>query len=568
MSYNKRPDLGQATMANSEPVVVASDQSAIPVTDNSGSLTVDNAGTFAVQAAQSGTWNVTNVSGTVSLPTGASTLAEQQTQTTALQLIDNIVLAEDAAHVSGDAGVQLLTVRTNTAAARSGTDGDYQPLITDTNGRLHVTSSSNETTTKEVVGDAAIDAAISGNPVLIAGRASTATPTAMSADNDVQALWLTRNGALNIADAGGSITVDGTVGVSGTVTVDGSGVTQPVSAASLPLPTGAATAANQSTIIGHVDGIEGLLTTIDADTGNLPTIETNTNFGTVTGGGTETGALRVTIANNSTGVVSVDDNGGSLTVDGTVTANLAAGTNNIGDVDVASIAAGTNIIGKTYITDGTDDATIRDVTGAKALDVAIVDGSGNQITSFGGGTQYAVDGALGSTPTGTVALAKVDAALSALTPVDGDAESLRVDANGALHMNMSYKLDSTNDRIGVEAITSGGATPYKLNSAASTNATSVKGSAGQVYSIMATNTNAAVRYLKLYNKASAPTVGTDTPVQVYALPGATTGGGFSLNIPVGMVFSTGIAFATTTGAADSDTGAVAANEIIVNLTYK
>src|SRR3990167_1937437 len=33
--------------------------------------------------------------------------------------------------------------------------------------------------------------------------------------------------------------------VTGTVTVDGSGVTQPVSAASLPLPTGAATAANQ-----------------------------------------------------------------------------------------------------------------------------------------------------------------------------------------------------------------------------------------------------------------------------------------------------------------------------------
>lgn len=38
---------------------------------------VTNAGTFAVQAAQSGTWNVTNVSGTVSLPTGASTAAKQ-----------------------------------------------------------------------------------------------------------------------------------------------------------------------------------------------------------------------------------------------------------------------------------------------------------------------------------------------------------------------------------------------------------------------------------------------------------------------------------------------------------
>lgn len=35
------------------------------------------------------------------------------------------------------------------------------------------------------------------------------------------------------------------------------------------LPTGAATSANQTTIIGHVDGIEGLLTTIDADTSVL-----------------------------------------------------------------------------------------------------------------------------------------------------------------------------------------------------------------------------------------------------------------------------------------------------------
>lgn len=38
---------------------------------------VTNAGTFAVQAAQSGTWNVTNISGTVSLPTGAATAAKQ-----------------------------------------------------------------------------------------------------------------------------------------------------------------------------------------------------------------------------------------------------------------------------------------------------------------------------------------------------------------------------------------------------------------------------------------------------------------------------------------------------------
>jgi hypothetical protein len=49
----------------------------LPIGDAGGSLTVDNGGTFAVQAAQSGTWNITNISGTVSLPTGAATAAKQ-----------------------------------------------------------------------------------------------------------------------------------------------------------------------------------------------------------------------------------------------------------------------------------------------------------------------------------------------------------------------------------------------------------------------------------------------------------------------------------------------------------
>ncbi len=61
--------VGQNTMANSLPVVIASDQTAVPVSDNGGSITVDG----TVAATQSGTWNITNISGTVSLPTGAAT---------------------------------------------------------------------------------------------------------------------------------------------------------------------------------------------------------------------------------------------------------------------------------------------------------------------------------------------------------------------------------------------------------------------------------------------------------------------------------------------------------------
>lgn len=57
--------------------------------------------------------------------------------------------------------------------------------------------------------------------------------------------------------------------VSGRVPVDGSGVTQPISAASLPLPTGAATAANQSTANASLSSIDTKLTSPLTVTGTV-----------------------------------------------------------------------------------------------------------------------------------------------------------------------------------------------------------------------------------------------------------------------------------------------------------
>ena len=110
-------------------------------------------------------------------------------------------------------------------------------------------------------------------------------------------------------------------------------------------------------------------------------------------------------------------------------------------------------------------------------------------------------------------------------------------------------------------------TGFRLVSAASTNATSLKASAGTLYTLFAVNLNAAVRYIKFYNKASDPTVGTDTPVATFPIPASTTGAGFAIDLGPGFDFATGIAYATTTGVADSDTAAVAANEIIVVGVY-
>lgn len=103
-----------------------------------------------------------------------------------------------------------------------------------------------------------------------------------------------------------------------------------------------------------------------------------------------------------------------------------------------------------------------------------------------------------------------------------------------------------------------------LSSAATTNPAVIKNSAGRVYTIQGENMAGARRYLKLYDKATAPTVGTDTPKRTIPLPG---GGTFSMNLS-GLQFQAGIAMALTTGFADNDTGAVGAGEIMtLNVDY-
>lgn len=132
----------------------------------------------------------------------------------------------------------------------------------------------------------------------------------------------------------------------------------------------ATAAMNAKMVAGTIIGDVNLGAT---DNAVLDQIEVNTSYGDSVGAGTEVAALRVTIANNSTGLLSIDDNGGSLTIDnadlGTIAgavsgtemqcdivASLPAGTNaigtlaansgvDIGDVDVTSISAGTNLVG-------------------------------------------------------------------------------------------------------------------------------------------------------------------------------------------------------------------------------
>lgn len=111
-----------------------------------------------------------------------------------------------------------------------------------------------------------------------------------------------------------------------------------------------------------------------------------------------------------------------------------------------------------------------------------------------------------------------------------------------------------------------GSTPYHLpSSAASANATNIKTSAGTLNGIYAKNTNASARYLHLYDKATAPTPGTDTPVATFDIPASGT---LAYEPPGGIAFQLGIGFALGTAETDSDATAVGAGDIkALNLLY-
>lgn len=116
----------------------------------------------------------------------------------------------------------------------------------------------------------------------------------------------------------------------------------------------------------------------------------------------------------------------------------------------------------------------------------------------------------------------------------------------------------------------GASVHYRTSAGTTEDEHQVKGSAGRLFSITATNTNAAVRYLRCADQViGSTTPGTTTVFLGLAIPGATTGAGFTTNFgPAGIAFSTGLTCWLVTGAADSDVAEVAANEIKVIYAYK
>lgn len=317
-------------------------------------------------------------------------------------------------------------------------------------------------------------------------------------------------------------TLDGTakaaVGSNG-LKVDGSAVTQPISAASLPLPTSAATSTKQSDgsqktqVVdgaGNVIGATSNALDINIKSGNPTSITANagTNLNT-SALAVETGGNLATVATNTTGLNS--------TV-GTAASAIPSKLVQIGGSD------GTNA--RAVKTNSSGQLDVRPLT------------SSDQVTVVPSGTQ---------TVSGTVTA------------------NLGSGSNLVGKVGIDQTTPGTTNATTVTTLTSGGATPYSFISAATTNATSVKGSAGTVYSLVAMNTSGTARYVKLYNSSSAPTAGSGTPIKRFMVP---ANGGFAWPIPPqGVAFSSGIGFTITGNPADNDTTAIAANDVLLNVDY-
>lgn len=374
---------------------------------------------------------------------------------------------------------------------------------------------------------------------------------------------------------------------------------------------------------GVNDGDVSTANPLPVDARELGGVAVDLNAGNA-GGGTQ----RVVVATDQA-VISVNDNGGSLTVDGTVTADAGTNLNTSALAlesggNLATVAAGIAAEGAALASgvllqgdDGTDrknvnvDATTGDVqvdvtntvtvSGTVTADAGTnlntsalaLETGGNLATVAGAvsGTEMQVD-VVAALPAGTNNIGDVDiaSAIPAGTNNIGDVDiaSLPDEGQQAMAASISVAIASdqsvlsvddnsgslTVDNAGTFAVqndpqTTGGLSIFRSLDLDETEE-EVKATAGQVYGWYFANLSTSPRYLKFYNATAATVVvGTTTPVLTFPLPANSTDfvAGNALGAH-GIAFATAITVAVTTALADADTGAPSANDVVLNLFYK
>lgn len=322
---------------------------------------------------------------------------------------------------------------------------------------------------------------------------------------------------------------------------------------------GDASAANQTTEITSLQLIDDAIAT--------------------TGSAITTKGMAVSGTDGTNARVLKTDASGELQVDVLTLPTLPAGTNaigklsansgvDIGDVDVTSVTPGTTAssLGKAE-----DAAHASGDVGVMMLCVRAATATDRSVGATDGDYEPCAVDASGRIHTfaaqaGTWTVQPGNTANTTpwLATISQGGNSAAVTASSTLKVT---NYDSSGNEI---VVPTAGLTGYTA-AGASTNATSVKGSAGTLYGLSLSNTTTTVYYLRLYNLSSAPTCSSATGYvsSIPIPPAAASGqvGGREIQYNIGKAFTTGIAFCVTGGASSTD-NTNAATGVFVESLYK
>lgn len=448
------------------------------------------------------------------LPAGAATSANQTTANTSLSSINGKLPALSSGNLPVVPAVQLGT-----------------GVVTATTQRVTLASDG-----PEVTNSTAIKNSVANIPAKGAATTANSTPVNIASDQTVpvsQNIQLGMGVAtsttqrVTLATDGAAVTalasIDGKTPalVSGRQPVDGSGVTQPISATALPLPTGAAT----QTTLASVDGKLPAL-----DTGYVPVLVKN-------------GQLEIT---NDTGNPLPVGTAAQLNVTGSASALSADLFSTACDGYRSLCVQITGTFSGTVTIQASNDNT----NWFNLVGRLITDGAGNLQATVTAASLFIAN---------LVGFQFVRARFTAYT--SGTASAIAYLSRESVPIT-AVSSSPTNTVVG--GATSSGVTLYTANSASGTNAANIKNAAANLYGISAMNTSASTKYVRFYSKATAPTVGTDVPIMVVAIPATSSK---EIEYVPALRIATGLGVAITGGAAATDSTAVAAGDVQLLVSY-
>jgi hypothetical protein len=265
----------------------------------------------------------------------------------------------------------------------------------------------------------------------------------------------------------------------------------------------------------------------------------------LTGNGTTgAGSQRVTIASDNTAFA--------------VNATLSAETTKVIGVIRASDGAG-NLL--------TSNSTT--YTAKFGLDSNLLGTLGTAFTTAGFVDVKGADGNVFVRQTTGTNLHAVLDTTSTTAVTQATAANLNATVVQATGSNLHVVCDSgctTGTTISLIPATSGGLSHTHFVAAASDNATSLKGSAGQLYTVDIYNAAAYPVYLKLYNKATSPTSCGATVL--FKVVGVQAGTQKTLSSEQGYAMGTGIGYCLVKGITDADDTSVLISDATVDIGYK